>query len=111
MTQNKRNLIMKKIINSHLYDTDTADCVGHYRNNRDDDDFRVTVENLYRKKTGEFFLHGWGGPLTNYAERRGQNTWGYGEEIKPMSLNDAKKWAENHLSGENYIKIFGEVEE
>ena len=34
---------MKKIINSHLYDTDTADCVGHYRNNRDDDDFRVTV--------------------------------------------------------------------
>lgn len=101
---------MKKIIDGRLYDTDTAKFVGSFDNGYEGNDFRYEAGNLYRKKTGEFFLHGWGGPMSSYAETYGTTTTG-GEVLRPLSIEDAKEWAEKHLSAEKYIKIFGEVEE
>lgn len=57
---------MKKIINKKSYDTETAKVVCSYSYIFSGDFQRVT-ETLYRKKTGEFFLHGVGGPASKYS--------------------------------------------
>ena len=101
---------MKKIINGKVYDTETAQKVGFWSNSLGYNDFNWREESLYRKKTGEFFLHGEGGPRTNYAERVG-NMWGSGERIMPLTYKEAQEWAEEHLDGEEYEAIFGEVTE
>lgn len=101
---------MKKIIHGKLYDTDTARLCGSdsYSN---PGDFSHWSEELYRKRTGEFFLHGAGGPLPRYSRKCGQNETCGGEEIIPMEESDAREWAEEHLTADEYIEVFGEVEE
>ena len=102
---------MKKVINGKVYDTETAVSVGDWSFGNGFRDFRYIHETLYRKKTGEFFLHGEGGARTQYAEHVDQNTWSGGERIMPMSYQEAQKWAEEHLDGDEYEAIFGVVVE
>ena len=101
---------MNKIINGKRYSTDSAkemasDSYSNYT------DFHYWSETLYRKNTGEYFLHGEGGPMSRYAETIGQNQWTGGEKIIPLSVEAAQKWAEEHLTGDEYEAIFGEVVE
>ena len=49
---------MKKIINNKMYNTETATEVASYDNGCYLSDFRHFREELYRKRTGEFFLYG-----------------------------------------------------
>lgn len=101
---------MKKIINGKLYNTETAKVIADYWNGYPGGDFKVIKETLYQKKTGEYFLFGKGGPMTHYAEQ----VWGgmaYGEEIIPYTEKQAKEWAVNHLKADEYMELFGEVEE
>ena len=101
---------MKKIINGKLYNTETAKEVATYSNGYPGSDFRVIDETLYQKRTGEYFLHGEGGPMTRYAKE----VWGgvgYGEEIIPVTEARAKEWILEHCSADTYMELFGEVEE
>ena len=41
----------------------------------------------------------------------GENEWGYGHEIRPISPERAKAWAEKYLDADEYEAIFGVVEE
>lgn len=100
---------MKKIINGKVYDTEKAAQKASYNNGRYGD-FAYLSETLYLKKTGEYFLHGEGGAQTRYAGRTG-NMYHDGEAIVPVSYQEAKEWAEKHLSGAEYEAIFGEVVE
>lgn len=102
---------MKKIINGKVYDTDTAKELGSYGNGGSWRDFSHVEETLYRKKTGEYFLYGKGGPMTRYAEATGQNQWSGGSRIMPMTYQEATQWAEEHLSADEYEEIFGTVVE
>lgn len=102
---------MKKIINGKVYDTETAKRVGLWENMHDTRDFSYCSEELYRKKNGEYFLFGEGGPMTKYAKASGTNSWAWGERIMPMSYLEAAAWAEEHLDGDKYEEIFGEVQE
>lgn len=102
---------MKKIINGKVYDTKTAECVAQWDNGLFANALGYLSEDLYRKKTGEFFIHGDGGANTKYATVVGSNSWSGGEQVLPMSFVDAKEWAEEHLCGDEYEKIFGKVEE
>ena len=63
---------MNKRINGKRYDTETAKEVGCVSWGAVGD-FRHSSETLYRKSTGEFFLYGEGGPLSEYAVATGQN--------------------------------------
>lgn len=101
---------MKKIINGKVYNTSTATKRASY-NNGLYGEFGYLSETLYLKKTGEFFLHGEGGPMTKYATTVGQNNWSGGEAIIPLSYQAAREWGEEHLSGDEYESIFGEVVE
>ena len=102
---------MKKIINGKMYDTETAKELGFDQNTGDTRDFRWVCETLYRKRTGEFFLHGQGGPASKYAVSYGSNEWGGGSKIIPLTWEAARKWAEEHLDADEYEDIFGEVAE
>lgn len=101
---------MKKVINGKRYDTETAKAVG-YDSYSNPSDFSWWCETLYRKNTGEFFLHGEGGPMSRYAVSAGQNEWSGGEMITPLTVEAAQAWAEKHLSADEYEKVFGAVEE
>jgi len=104
-------LTMKKIISNKAYDTETAKELGSWSNMADYGNFSQFSETLYRKKTGEFFLFGEGGPMTKYAVAEGSNSWRGGSRIMPLSFQEAREWAEEHLSGDEYETIFGEVAE
>lgn len=99
---------MKKIINGKKYDTDTAKAIGFDTNCASD--FHYWYESLYIKKTGEYFLYGKGGPMSRYCEYIGDCQTS-GEKIIPMTVEEAKEWAEKHLTADEYEEIFGEVEE
>ena len=102
---------MKKIINNKLYDTSTAKRIGSDGYNGSTSDFGWWQESLYKKRTGEFFLHGEGGPRTRYAKSCGDNSWGYGAAIIPMSYEKAREWAEEHMEADDYAATFGIPEE
>lgn len=101
---------MRKIINNRLYDTDTAREVGTHDNGEMPGDFGYVSETLYRKKTGEYFLHGEGGARTRYA-RQDCGLWASGEAITPLSYDAAREWAEANLDADAYEAAFGAVAE
>ena len=101
---------MKKIINKKLYDTDTAQNMGADGNGYNVNDFNCVCETLYRKRTGEYFLHGEGGARSRYASREG-NMWGWGQQIIPLTYDEAQEWAEKHLTADEYAEAFGMPDE
>ena len=98
---------MKKIISGKLYDTDTAKLLGSDSYRGSVTDFSYWNESLYLKRTGEYFLHGEGGPMSRYARSIDQNSWSGGERIIPLSPAKAREWAEEHLSTDEYEEAFG----
>lgn len=101
---------MRKIINNKAYDTDTATPVGIWDNGLSSSDFDFCREELFRKKTGEYFLDGDGGARSRYSKWDGGCLYGI-EKIVPLSYEQAREWAEEHLSAEEYEAEFGEVSE
>lgn len=102
---------MKQIIKGKKYDTDTARKVGMASNGEGWRDFRYYEETLFCKRTGEYFLHGEGGPASRYAVSAGQNTWSGGEKLIPLTFENARAWAEEHLTADEYEAEFGEITE
>ena len=54
---------MKKIINGKMYNTETACLMGEHSNCYGPNDFRCCSEQLYQKRTKEFFMYGSGGAM------------------------------------------------
>lgn len=100
---------MKKYIDGKKYDTETAKVVGSWSNHLSYRDFKWCEETLYRKKTGEYFLHGEGGALSRYSCQANGNMRGSGEQLRPLTFEEAREWAEEHLDGDEYEEIFGEI--
>lgn len=101
---------MKKIIKNRLYDTATATEIAHRSTPVSTRDFSYTRETLYRKRTGEYFLHGEGGALSRYASRDYDGmTWG--EDILPLSYDTAREWAERYMDVDGYQEEFGTAAE
>ena len=101
---------MKKYIEGKRYDTDTAKCLVSLYENMGDT-LNQVEESLYVKTSGEYFLHGRGGPNSRYREFTGPNSWTGGERLIRISLNDARGWVERNFDGETYEKIFGVIDE
>lgn len=100
----------RTVINGKKYDTETAKLID-----RDYDhpvnDFNHWDETLYRKKTGEFFIHGRGGPMSKYSKPAfGGGVTGSSKFI-PLTNEQARHWMENHSTVEKIEEIFGEIPE
>lgn len=102
---------MRKIIRGKSYDTRTANEVGSWNNGLGIVNPHFVRETLFRKRTGEYFLRGWGGSESKYANLCGKNVWGRGDLIVPLTPEAAMEWAEKHLSAEEYEAEFGDVSE
>ena len=87
---------MKKVIKGRVYDTATAKKLGMRWIGAEFS--RSGWEELYRKKTGEFFTL-----YHSYSTKS--------EVIEPITYDAAQHWAEEHLDGDGYVSIFGEPEE
>ena len=94
-----------------MYNTETAKALGAAYSNAPVNGFEYWEEMLYKKKTGEYFLYGYGGPMSRYAEYADINNWSSGDKFTPLTETGAMKWAERYLSAEEYCEIFGEPEE
>lgn len=70
---------MKKVIGTKRYNTESAQLQAV-----------EGKQTLYRKKTGEFFLH-----IQEEPER-----------LQPLTLAEANIWGHDHLSDDQYEKIF-----
>lgn len=101
---------MRKIIHNKVYDTDTAKLVGHWSASVAVSDFSWYAEDLYRKRTGEYFVYGEGHAASPYRERS-YDMWAPGEQIVPVGYDEARRWAEGHLEADEYEAEFGVPEE
>lgn len=101
---------MKKIINNKMYNTETAKYIAEFSEGtgRGFSDF---TESLYQKKTGEFFIYGSGGPMSKYSKHTGENTWSGSSDIEPLTPDDVKDWLSSHGYVDEYIALFGELDE
>lgn len=102
---------MRKIIGGKAYDTDKAQLVGWRDNGLPRSDFGYLCESLYRKRTGEYFMHCEGGASTRYAERDELGGWMTGEAVEPLSWEAARSWAEGNIDAADYEREFGEVDD
>jgi hypothetical protein len=86
---------MKAIIEGRRFDTDTATAITEWSNNLGRGDFRDCCETLYVTKKGSFFLHGFGGPMTQWRRAAG-NMQTSGEGILALTKEEARDWCEQH---------------
>ena len=96
---------MKKIIGGKLYDTETAIRIGECNNGEMPTSFHYQSETLYRKKNGEFFL------LIDGVPEKSSGYYITTCKIEKINLEHAKEWCELNLSGEEYMDVFGQVNE
>ncbi len=90
-----------------MYDTDKAIKLCQRSGGSGSAEF---VEELYRKRTGEFFLHGSGGALSNYARRNTDGTLVQGERVIPISYAQAREWVRAYAT-DKFDAIFGVSED
>lgn len=102
---------MNKIIRGKRYNTETAQLIGTYEANEPIDSDSWFREELYQKRTGEFFMFGQGGADTQYCIFSKDGKCKAGQTLEPLDTAEAEVWCEEHLTGDEYEAIFGEVEE
>ena len=109
---NKEKTKMKKIINNKLYNTDTANRLIYWYNDLPSNDGYYYAEELYIKKTGEYFLYGEGGARSPYGSYDCEERCSYPDwSIIPLTEAKAKEWAVDHCSADKYMELFGAVAE
>jgi hypothetical protein len=86
---------MRQVINRIIYDTSKATVIAQEGNDYPKTDFKHQWETLYRGENGRWFLHGEGGPLSEYAQPVG-DMYGGGERISAMDDEAVEDWLESH---------------
>jgi len=98
---------MKQVIDGKLYNTETAIEIGSYWNGLSTRDFRRVSEELYRTKSGNYFLAGYELICRSRLEQ-GESSWG-SSRIIPLSKEEAFEWAQQHLSTDEVLKEFPDM--
>lgn len=66
---------------------------------------------LYKKRNGEFFIYGWGGPESPFSKKVDFGERIGGEGILPLTMEQAKDWGTRHFDIELYEQEFGKLNE
>ena len=101
---------MKKIIFEKLYDTSTAEKIGS-RSYDCHEGFGCVEETLYRKNSGELFLHVKGNPDICYDHQMPYAEWLGGEAIICEPYFFAEEWVAENLDADIFLKLFDTVRE
>lgn len=89
------------------YDTKAADKIGSFDNNLSENDSKYYKETLYRKKTGEFFLHREGGAESPAAMAK-KLFLEAGQELIILTPTEAEQWGKLHLPHDTLEYIFSD---
>ncbi len=98
-------LDITKIIEGKRYNTLTATKICTYENAE-----RCEVTSLYLSPNGRFFLAGTGGAMSRWSQALSHNGRGAGEGLVPVSVTEARDFAEAHAAEDTIAKFF-EVED
>jgi hypothetical protein len=98
-----------KIIGGLRYNTVTATEVCNFESSGGSSDFHYEDTSLYRSPRGRFFLAGYGGPMSRWSR---SDFGGYtgGEGLAPVSVSEARTFAEEHASAKTIAEFF-EIED
>ena len=98
---------MKQIIDGKRYDTDTAQLIGHVGSKAhiSSNDFSYWFAGLYVTRNGRYFIYGHGGASSVFAKSVG-NGWSGSSGIIPISVDEAREYAERALEAEDVEKWF-----
>lgn len=99
---------MRQIIQGKRYDTETATLVGEASHGYGGD-FSSWEAGLWRTPRGAFFLAGEGGPMTRWARSVDHSTTSGGRGIIPLSREEARGWAEDHLGTDVLEQFFPDM--
>lgn len=97
-----------RICGGRRYDTSEAELIAITSNGEKTDQTGWT-ETLYRKECGVFFLHCEGGKSTIYAKVTGDDRTEPGEEIKPISDEEALAWLKKYNKTNEIERLFPET--
>lgn len=101
---------MKEIIDGQLFDTDADDVqtIVTYTPVADRGDFNFLREELCKTASGQYFIAGEGGPMTDYRKRVGSGEYAGSSEIRPVSEDEAFRWMQsNGIDAETILDEFG----
>ncbi len=101
---------MKKIIDGVGYDTKKAIFLGQLRSRFSKEDIRWSVTELYRVRSGKYFLYGSGGPGSPYSVWDNESDAHIdGEAILPMPQYDVLTWAEEYLPDDKLKSVIKDI--
>lgn len=103
-------MTVNKVIDGKYFDTEEAEELGGIDNGYFRNDFHYYAETLYQKENGDYFIHAIGGAATDLAKRCEGNLFTGSEIIRPIGLEDAKKWVAVNFDGKRYIALFGDAD-
>lgn len=99
-----------KVVGGLRYDTSKAEIVCRHENGFPRD-FKYEDTTLYRTPGGRFFLAGEGGAMSRWKERTSDDSaWMAGEGLTPVTVGEAREFAEQHVDTETVERFF-EVED
>jgi len=101
---------MRKVIKYSVYDTDKARKIGQYKNLRYSTDFVEVLETLYQSRSGKYFVHAkavdMDGNLEDGMAVLFANKTPEPQRIFPLSAEQAKHYAQEKLSEDEYKKLY-----
>jgi hypothetical protein len=89
-----RNFAMKRVIHGRSYNTETATEICEVPCKHYHGDFQWHETRLYSTKNGNFFISGKGGPMSLWAMPAHGGAMTEGEGIRPLSVEEARRFAE-----------------
>ncbi len=92
---------MKRVINGAVYNTESAIYIGIYNSRKELDDMRRFTEELYRTRSGKFFLLLSGARNPQYHTKRNE------PKIVSLAFEEAQNWVKEKLSPEQFQTLFG----
>lgn len=100
---------MKKMMGGKTYNTETAEEIATWSNSYYRSDFHYCQETMYKTKRGAYFIHGKGGPLSQYRQPSGGRGWTGGEDILIMDKEAAFNWLQDTDQIEAAEKEFSDM--
>lgn len=95
---------MRQVINRKLYDTERATIIHEWDNGCYAGDLNLLSEELYKTKKGSLFLYRSGGALA--MRRQAGNAFSGGDEIVPLTKDQAIEWLESHEGTHAILREF-----
>ncbi|MCV3769086.1 hypothetical protein [Rhizobium sp. TRM95796] len=102
----RRNVNYSQVVDGLRYNTETAIEICTYYSTADVGDFTYECTTLFQTKKGRFFIAGHGGPRSRWSRSLGNNTIASGEGLRPISAEEARRFAEQNADPDTVTKYF-----